>query len=182
MNKVIIGVLSVAVPLVVALLFFTTKTESTAEWLHALPALNATLNGTTAIVLLVALYFIKNGNEKRHIQMMKSAFVLGALFLVSYIIYHASVPSTIFGDANGDGLLEASERVSVGAMRSIYLVILLSHILMAIVALPLILTTFIYGLNDKRVKHKKIVRFTFPIWLYVSITGVLVYVLISPYY
>lgn len=182
MNKIIIGILSVAIPVVVALLFFTTKTEVDIEWLHKLPALNATLNGTTSVVLLLALYFIKNGNEKRHEQMMKLAFVLGAMFLVSYVLYHATVPSTLFGDSNGDGTLQSSEKLSVGSMRSVYLGILLSHILLAVIALPLILTAFFHGLKGNRVKHRKIVKFTFPIWMYVSLTGVVVYFLISPYY
>ncbi|MCB0495248.1 MAG: DUF420 domain-containing protein [Cyclobacteriaceae bacterium] len=182
MNKIIIGVLSIAIPLVVAILFFTTKSEVNVSWLHVLPSVNATLNGTTSVVLLLALYFIKNGNEKRHEQLMKFAFILGALFLVSYVLYHATVPSTIFGDTNGDGVLQASEKMEAGSMRSVYLGILLSHILLAVIALPLILTAFYHGLNKNREKHRRIVKFTFPIWLYVSITGVLVYILISPYY
>ena len=182
MNKLIIGVLSVVVPLLVAILFFTIKTETEAEWVYSLPMVNAILNGTTAVVLLLAVYFIKKGNEKVHKQLMQFAFVLGALFLVSYIIYHASVPTTKFGDSNGDGILQASELASLGSMRVIYLGILLSHILTAVIALPLILFAFVFALTKKRDKHKKIVRFTFPVWLYVSITGVVVYLLISPYY
>lgn len=182
MNKIIIGVLSIAIPVVVAILFFTTKTAVDAEWLHSLPTVNASLNGTTSIVLLLALYFIKNGNEKRHEQMMKFAFVLGALFLVSYVLYHATVPTTLYGDSNGDGIVQASEKLAAGSMRSVYLGILLSHILLAVIALPLILTAFYHGLKGNRAKHRKIVKFTFPIWMYVSLTGVVVYFLISPYY
>lgn len=182
MNKVVIGILSVVVPLLVAILFFTTKTELDAAWLHMLPAVNATLNGTTAIILLLAFYSIKNKNEKRHEKLMKTAFVLGALFLISYVLYHATVPSTKYGDLNGDGILQTSELAAAGTMRSVYLGLLLSHILTAVVALPLILTAFVYALNNKRDKHRKIVKFTFPIWLYVSITGVLVYLMINPYY
>ena len=182
MNKTIVGVLSVLVPVVVTLLYFTTKTESEVAWLHALPLVNAVLNGTTTLVLLVAVYFIKNGNEQRHRQLMKVAFVLGTLFMVSYILYHASVPSAKFGDGNGDGILQATELASIGSMRIVYLGILLSHILMAVIALPLILFAFVFALTDKRDKHKKIVRFTFPVWLFVSLTGVVVYLLISPYY
>lgn len=182
MNKVVIAVLSIAVPLVVALLFFNVKTEAEAAWLHLLPVVNAGLNGTTSVVLIAALYFIKNGNEKKHQQMMKLAFVLGALFLASYVLYHATVPTTIFGDINGDGILQSSEKLDVGTLRSFYLGILLSHILLAVIALPMILMAFYYGLNNKRTQHKKLVRFAFPIWMYVSVTGVLVYILISPYY
>ena len=182
MNKIVIGILSVVVPSLVAILFFAIKTETEAEWVYMLPTINAFFNGTTAVVLVLAVYFIKSGNEKAHKQLMQMAFVLGALFLVSYIIYHASVPSTKFGDSNGDGILQAEELAAIGSMRVVYLGILLSHILMAVIALPLILFAFVFALTDKRDKHRKIVRFTFPIWLYVSITGVVVYLLISPYY
>ncbi len=181
MNKIIIA-LSIIVPLLVAILFFTVKIESSSTWVHNLPLFNASINGTTAIVLVMAVFFIKKGNEKWHKRLMGVSFVLGALFLISYIIYHASVPSTKFGDINGDGIIQPSELAQIGSMRYIYLGILLSHILMAVAALPFILTAFVYGLKDQRTKHKKIVRFTFPIWLYVSITGVIVYLFISPYY
>ena len=182
MNKIIIGVLSVIVPSLVALLFFNVNTYSEAAWVYYLPSLNAILNGTTAVVLVLAVYFIKKGNEKMHQNLMQLAFVLGALFLMSYIVYHASVPSTKFGDSNGDGILQPEELLKIGISRTVYLVVLLSHIVAALIALPLILTAFVYALTDKREKHKRIVRFTFPVWLYVSITGVGVYLLISPYY
>lgn len=182
MSKTVIVISSVIVPFLIATLFITIDTQTDVLWVYSLPLVNALLNATTAVILVLAVYLIKSGNEKIHKLLMKFAFVLGLLFMVSYVTYHSSVPSTIFGDINGDGELQVSEKIEIGAMRTVYLVLLLSHILMAVVALPLILTAFMYALKDNREKHKKIVRFTFPVWLYVSITGVLVYVLISPYY
>lgn len=182
MNKVVIGILSVGVPFVVALLFFTIETETNADWIRSLPLLNASLNASTAFVLIMAVYFVKKRNEQAHKRLMGLAFAFGVLFMISYITYHASVPSTKFGDINGDGLLQEIEIEKIGAMRGLYLGLLLSHILMAVIALPLILTAFTYGLKGDREKHRKIVRFTFPVWLYVSVTGVIVYLLISPYY
>lgn len=182
MNKTIIIILSIVVPLVIATLFFSINTATDALWIHSLPLVNAVINGVCALVLVSAVYFIKSGNENTHKALMKLAFVLGFLFIISYVTYHASVPSTKFGDLNGNGVLETIELEEIGSMRIVYLALLLSHILMAVLALPLILTAFAYGLKGERVKHKKIVKFTFPVWLYVSITGVLVYLLISPYY
>ncbi len=182
MNKLVIIGLSVVVPLLVAILFFTIESESEAVWVHSLPLVNASLNGTTAIVLMLAVFFIKRGNEQVHKRLMLTAFVLGVLFLGSYVTYHASVPSTKFGDVNGDGVVDANELLEIGSMRMVYLGLLLSHILMAVAALPLILMAFNYGLKGDRAKHRKMVKFTFPVWLYVAITGVLVYLLISPYY
>ncbi len=182
MNKYIIILVSIIVPSLVAVLFFTTDSNSSAAWVHSLPLVNATLNGSTAIILVLAVYLIKQGNELAHKRLMGIAFVLGVLFMASYVTYHASVPSTKFGDANGDGLVDTAELLEIGSMRVVYLGVLLSHILMAVVALPLILLAFNYGLKNDRVKHKKYVRFTFPVWLYVAVTGVLVYALISPYY
>jgi len=182
MNKYIIIIFSVVVPVLIAALFFTIDTATNAQWVHSLPLVNASINGANAIVLIMAVYFVKNGNEQFHKLLMKVAFVLGLLFMVSYVTYHSSVPSTVFGDINGDGTLQDIERAEIGGMRTVYIVLLLSHILMAAMALPLILTAFAYALKDNREKHRKIVRFTFPVWLYVSITGVIVYLLISPYY
>ncbi len=182
MNKFIIIALSIIVPGLVAVLFFTTETETSATWVRSLPLVNATLNGSTAVILVLAVYFIKQGNEVVHKRLMGTAFVLGVLFLVSYVTYHASVPSTKFGDVNGDGIVDTAELIEIGSLRIAYLGLLISHIIMAVVALPLILLAFNYGLKGDRDKHRKYVKFTFPVWLYVAITGVLVYLLISPYY
>ncbi|MEL7006832.1 MAG: DUF420 domain-containing protein, partial [Bacteroidota bacterium] len=104
------------------------------------------------------------------------------LFLVSYIIYHSSSQSVKFGDINGDGSLSVKELEMIGSSRGAYLFILFSHILLSIGVVPLVLFAFYYALTGKIEKHKKLVRWTFPVWLYVSITGVIVYLMINPYY
>ncbi len=147
-----------------------------------LPKLNAILNGTCSILLLVSLYFIKKGNVPMHKRINILTFCLSSLFLVSYILFHYLKPESIFGDLNGDGVLSADERAAVGPVRTIYLVILTSHIILAASVLPLILLSFYRGLQMQVAKHKKLVRWTFPIWLYVTVTGVIVYLLIAPYY
>jgi putative membrane protein len=182
-NKAIIIIISVLVPMLVAFLFVNTEEQALVSgWIYRLPHLNALINGSTAIILMLGVWLIKNGNEKWHRVAMLTAFVLGAVFLVSYIIYHSSVPSTVFGDINHDNELDVSELAMLGNMRLIYLILLLAHILMAIVALPFVLLAVYYAIIDNRTKHRKIVRYTFPVWLFVAISGVLVYFMISPYY
>jgi putative membrane protein len=182
-SKIFLIIVSIAVPVVVAYLFFATTAEANVgSWVHNLPGLNATVNSVTILVLISALLAVKNGREKLHRNLILLAMILGVVFLVSYVTYHASVPSTVFGDTNGDHVLSEVENSAAGGMRTFYLVILLSHILMSVAGLPLILTAAYFGLSDKRNSHRKIVRFTFPAWMYIAITGVLVYFLISPYY
>ena len=147
-----------------------------------LPKLNAILNGTCSILLLTSLYFIKQGKITVHKRINVVAFILSALFLVSYIIFHYLSPETKYGDINGDGVLSASERASAGSLRTLYFWILIPHIILAAVVLPLILLSFYRGLQMQVEKHKKLVRWAFPIWLYVTVTGVIVYLMISPYY
>ncbi len=147
-----------------------------------LPKLNAIINGTCSVLLLISLYFILNGNVLMHKRVNILAFCLSALFLVSYIIYHWLAPSTRFGDLDGDGGLSEMERGAVGNILVIYRIILISHIILAAGVLPLILLSFYRGLQMQVEKHKKLVRWTFPIWLYVTVTGVIVYILVSPYY
>jgi putative membrane protein len=133
-----------------------------------LPKLNAIINGTCFILLLISFYFVKQKQYNIHKRINITAFFLSALFLISYVTYHYLVPETKYGE---DGL-----------MKNIYYFILVTHIILAALVLPLILLSFYYGLNDNRVKHKKIVKWSFPIWVYVTFTGVLVYLLLSPYY
>ena len=182
-NKIILIVISILVPAVVASLFLFRTTEANlGSWVYSLPQLNVTLNATTIVLLIAALIMIKKGKEKAHRNLMLTALFLGTLFLISYITYHASVPSTVYGDLNHDHTLSQSELMVVGSWRSVYLVLLLSHILVAVSGLPLVLIAVYHGLKGNRTAHKKIVKFTFPVWLYISITGVIVYFLISPYY
>lgn len=182
-NMTVIWVLSILIPVVVTLLMFIpTRGVENASWIYMLPHLNGILNSTTVVILITGFFFIKTGNIQYHKTCMLVAFTLGTLFLISYLIYHSSAPSTVYGDINGDGQLDVSEKAALGSLRTVYLIVLLSHILLAIVVVPFVLLTLYYALTSRIDKHRKIVRFTLPIWLYVSITGVVVYLMISPYY
>lgn len=152
------------------------------DFIYRLPALNALLNGTCSVLLLVSLLAIKRGNIALHKRLNLSAFVLSALFLISYVTAHYFIPDTRYGDVDHDGLMSAAESAAVSGIKPLYLVILLSHIFLAIVVLPMVLLSFYYGLTDQRQKHRKLTRFSYPIWLYVTVTGVVVYLMISPYY
>jgi putative membrane protein len=136
------------------------------RWMF-LPALNAFLNGMCAITLCVGLYFIKHRNREAHRTSMLLAFVFSSIFLVSYIVNHALHGDTIFPGQ--------------GAVRTLYLSILASHVILSIVALPMVLTTFFFSLTGRFAMHRRIARLTFPIWLYVSITGVVVFVFLKAY-
>jgi putative membrane protein len=135
---------------------------------YFLPKLNAIINGTCFVLLILTLYFVKKKRFDVHKRINITAFFLSALFLISYVIYHYLVPETTFG--------------GTGSAKSIYYFILITHIILAAIVLPLVLLSFYYGLEDNRAKHRKIVRWSYPIWLYVTFTGVLVYLLLSPYY
>lgn len=174
---------SVVIPLTVALLLFIPgKLSVTGDWNLYLPHINGSINTITSLVLLFGFIMIKRENRELHKKAMITAFFLGVLFLISYILYHSTTSSTIFGDVNHDGILDQDETSLIGSARSIYLLILLSHILLAIVVVPLVLFAYYFALTDRLDKHKRIVRFTLPIWLYVSVSGVVVYLLIRPYY
>lgn len=179
----LIIVMSVIIPLLIAfLLFMPGKLNVKSEWIHFLPHLNGVINTVTTVILITGFILIKSGKKEYHHMAMTSAFFLGVIFLISYLTYHSTSPSTIFGDMNGNGILEMNESERVGASRYIYLAVLFSHILLAIVVVPFVLFAFYFALKGRFDKHKKTVRFTLPIWLYVSISGVIVYLLISPYY
>ncbi|HZY39487.1 MAG TPA: DUF420 domain-containing protein [Mucilaginibacter sp.] len=147
-----------------------------------LPKLNAVLNGSCSVLLLLSLYFIKRKKITIHKRINILAFCFSSLFLVSYILFHYLAPETRYGDLNGDSKLSPTEIEAAGSLRYIYYVILTSHIILAAVVLPLILLSFYRGLQMQVEKHKKLVRWSYPIWLYVTVTGVVVYLMISPYY
>jgi putative membrane protein len=147
-----------------------------------LPLLNAILNGSCSVLLLTSLYFIRQRNIVMHKRLNIAAFCLSSLFLVSYILFHYLAPETKYGDIDGDGTLSASEVAASGGIRYVYYVILISHIILAAGVLPLILLSFYRGLQMQVEKHRKLVRWAFPIWLYVTVTGVIVYLMISPFY
>ncbi|SMO38863.1 DUF420 domain-containing protein [Solitalea koreensis] len=148
-----------------------------------LPKLNAFINGTCSLLLIISLYCIKRKKIATHKKLNLTAFFLSALFLLSYIAYHWLAPQEAkFGDLNHDGLLSQGELDQAGNMRLTYLFILITHIVLAALVLPMVLLSFYFGLKMDVAKHRKITRWSFPIWLYVTVTGVVVYLLISPYY
>ncbi|MVN21140.1 DUF420 domain-containing protein [Mucilaginibacter arboris] len=149
---------------------------------YKLPLINAYLNGTCSILLLLSLFFIKQKNIVMHKRINITAFALSSLFLVFYIVFHYLAPETRYGDLNGDHLLSSAEKMATGNLRFVYYAILISHIILAAIVLPLILFSFNFGLQNQINKHRKIVRWTWPIWFYVTVTGVIVYIMISPYY
>ncbi|MEQ8685830.1 MAG: DUF420 domain-containing protein [Imperialibacter sp.] len=177
-----ISVVSVIIPVAVAILIFMPARLNAGEWVKFLPHLNAVINSATAALLLLGLYFIKDKKVDHHRAVMLGAFALGAIFLVSYIIYHASVPSVKYGDTNADGLLSEAEMAATGNGRTVYLITLLSHIGLSIVVVPFVLMALYFALTGQIEKHKKAVKFGYPIWLYVSVTGVIVYFMIRPFY
>ncbi|HAA12843.1 MAG TPA: DUF420 domain-containing protein [Cytophagales bacterium] len=182
-TNVVINVISVVVPAVVAILLGIDNLKTGgAVWMKSLPGLNAILNSTTSVLLILSLIMIKRKNVAAHKYLMLTGLVLGASFLVSYIIYHLNVPSVMFGDANHDGNITAVEEEAVSGIRLFYFVLLISHIGLAVVALPFVLRAFAFALTQQWDRHRKVVKFAFPLWLYVSITGVVVYLMISPYY
>lgn len=149
---------------------------------HFLPAFHASLNALTAVVLLIAYYFIKQKKVERHRKTIYVAVVLSVLFLVSYVLYHFTTPETLFGDSNHDGILSAEEKLAVGSTRTFYLLILLSHIFLAAISFPFILFTFIRAYTGQYDRHKKLARWVWPLWLYVAITGPICYWMLKPYY
>ncbi|NBB18694.1 DUF420 domain-containing protein [Runella sp. CRIBMP] len=167
-NKVI-NIVAVAIPLVVAILLNPRipKVEL-GEWSKVLPHVNGLINTLTSLTLLAGYYFIKKKNIAAHRRMMTISFSLGALFLVSYVLYHLSNESTPFG---GEGLI-----------RPIYYFLLITHITLSIGVVWFVLRAIYFALSNQIDLHKKAVKWAFPIWLYVSITGVIVYLMISPYY
>lgn len=152
------------------------------SFIYKLPALNAVLNGSCSVLLVFSLLAIKKRNIELHKKLNLTAFLLSSLFLVSYVTAHYFIPDTRYGDVDHNGLLDAAETAAVSGIKPFYLAILLSHILLAVLVFPMVLLSFYYGLTDQREKHRKLTRFSYPIWLYVTITGVVVYLMISPYY
>lgn len=152
------------------------------NFIYKLPTLNAVLNGLCSMLLILSLLAIKNKNIALHKKLNLTAFALSSLFLISYVTAHYFIPDTKYGDIDHDGIMSAAESAAVSVTKPIYVIILLSHIFLAAAVLPLILLSFYYGLTDQRQKHKKLTRFSYPIWLYVTITGVVVYLMINKYY
>jgi len=163
-NKFIV-VLSVIIPLVISILF---GIKIDVELPIFLPPIYAFLNALTAVILVLAVWAIKNKNIILHQNLMKYAIGLSAVFLVLYVAYHMTSNSTSFGGE--------------GTIKYFYFFILISHILLSIIVIPFVLITFVRAITNDIERHKKIAKITFPLWLYVAISGVVVYLMISPYY
>src|SRR6185295_15465752 len=157
--------LSIFIPLIVALLF---RVHIEGYDFSALPPLYAFINGLTAVLLIVSYWAIKNKKRYWHEAINKTCILLSTAFLVMYVLYHMTSAPTPFGGE--------------GTVKIIYYVILISHILLSVVIIPMVLFTFSRALAGNFERHRRLARFTFPLWLYVAVTGVIVYLMISPYY
>ena len=149
---------------------------------HVFAAINAIINSIVAVLLLIALLAVKSKKYLLHKKIMLAAIILSVLFLISYVCHHLLTGDTKYGDINHDGILSLDEKTMAGSMRYIYYFILITHIPLAGIILPFILFTAYRALTGDYEKHKKLVRITWPIWFYVAVSGVVVYLLISPYY
>lgn len=163
--KQAIWAVSIVIPIAVAILF-TVKIEGVD--LGFLPPIYASLNALTAIGLIVAIVAIKRKNRKLHQRVIQVCLIFSILFLLLYVLYHMTSDSTPYG---GEGIL-----------KMIYFFLLISHILLSMVVIPIVLFAYLFAWQGDFVRHKKWTKFAFPLWLYVAVTGVLVYVMISPYY
>lgn len=163
-------ILSVAIPLVVALLFGVKLKDFgyNVEPLSFLPPIYATINGLTAVLLIAGVWAIKNGKRQLHENLMKIAIGCSVAFLGMYVAYHMTADSTKFGGE--------------GAIKYIYYFILITHIILSVIIIPFVLITYVRALAERFDKHRKLARITYPMWLYVAVTGVIVYLMISPYY
>lgn len=160
-----IVILSIAIPLVVAVLF---SVKIDVQLPVFLPPIYATLNAFTALMLVIAFWAVKNKKIALHEKLMKTAIGFSVLFLVLYVAYHMTSDSTKFGGE--------------GTIKTVYFIILITHIILSVIVIPFVLVTYVRAITNQVELHKKIARFTFPLWLYVAVTGVIVYVMISPYY
>jgi len=164
-HKKLIIAISIIVPIVVATLF---RVKVPGYDFSFLPPIYASINGLTAVFLIIAFFAIKNGKKQIHEMLMKLCIGLSASFLIMYVLYHMTTESTPYG---GEGIL-----------RYVYFTILITHILFSIVIIPMVLFTFVRALSGNFERHKALAKYTFPVWLYVAVTGVVVYLMISPYY
>lgn len=178
-QKAVVLVVSIVLPVVVALLFGV-KIEG--YDFSFLPPFYSGINALTAILLITALIAVKKKNFILHERIMKTALALSVVFLVCYVTYHITATTVRFGDLNHDDILDDNEAALVGNLRYLYYFILVTHIILSVAITPLLLITFVRAISKNFPAHKKIARITFPLWLYVAVTGVTVYLLISPYY
>ncbi len=167
-STLVINILSILIPVVVAVLLGIRTKVDLGPWTAVLPHVIGAINSLTSILLVLGMIFLKSGMIQLHRYSMTAAFVLGGLFLVCYVTYHLSNPSTSYG--------------GTGFYMNLYYFVLISHIALSMVVLPLVLRAFFFAITEQFGRHRRVAKFAFPIWLYVSVTGVLVYLMISPYY
>lgn len=177
--KIAIIALSIAVPLIVALLFGV-KVDGVD--LSFLPPIYAGLNGFTAILLIAAYIAITKKNQQLHRTFIRLALLCSLLFLAGYVAYHMTSDPTIYGDSNKDKMLDLEEINAVKGSATYYYVLLISHVLLSIFVIPVVLFTYFYAWTGDFQKHRKWTKIAFPMWLYVAVTGVVVYLMISKYY
>jgi putative membrane protein len=179
-----IAIVSVAIPVVVAVLLYLPNRPSVQLGfdIRLMPLFHAIINSATALLLLLSLYFIKQKNITAHKRTNLVAVALSVIFLLSYVTYHTLAESTKFGDLNKDGLLSEIEKTEAGAVRYLYYFFLLTHIVLSAVIVPFVLFTLSRAFQQKIDKHRKLAKITWPMWLYVAVSGVIVYVMISKYY
>ena len=169
--KRLVWIASILIPIVVTVIHSTPKpdlAESTKKALYWLPTLNATVNGTIFFLLIIGVFAIKKGNKGLHFILMTASLILSLVFLLSYVVFHATMEQPVYGGE--------------GTIRTVYLTILLTHVLLSAIIVPLVLFTYVRGLTNVLDKHRKLAKITFPLWLYVCATGVIVYYMIKPFY
>ncbi|OIN58910.1 DUF420 domain-containing protein [Arsenicibacter rosenii] len=164
----LINILAIAIPVAVAVLLGIRQKVDLGQWTTWLPHINGVINSLTAVLLILGLIFIRKRNIEAHRITMLTAFALGSLFLVSYVLYHLSNESTPFGGQ--------------GVIRPVYYFLLISHIVLSVVVVWFVLKAVYFATSGQFERHRKVVKWAYPIWLYVSITGVIVYLMIKPYY
>lgn len=164
----LINILAIAIPVAVAVLLGIRQKVDLGAWTTWLPHVNGVINSLTSVLLIFGLIFIRQRKIEAHRKTMLAAFTLGSVFLVSYVLYHLSNESTPFGGE--------------GAIRPVYYFLLISHIVLSVVVVWFVLKAVYFATSGQYERHRKVVRWAYPIWLYVSTTGVIVYLLIKPYY
>jgi putative membrane protein len=177
-KPLVIG-LSIVIPIAIAVLF---KVQLEGYDLSGLPPIYASCNALTAVLLIAAVIAIKRGKRDLHRNLIICAMAFSVAFLGMYVAYHMTSASTIFGDTDHNGARSPEEAAAVGKTLFAYTALLLSHILLSMIVLPIVMTTFLKGMAGNFVSHKKWARVCFPIWLFVATSGVIVFLMIRPYY
>ena len=178
-HKKLVIALSVVIPLAVAALFMI---KIPGYDFSFLPPIYSLINGSVAVLLVLAVIAIKNKNQKRHRLLIRLAILGSILFLVGYILYHSTSGDTKYGDVNHDGVLSDAERLNLGKSALVYYFILVTHIILSIAVIPMVMLTYLKGWANNLEAHRKLAKYTFPLWLYVAVTGPIIYLMIRPFY